>query len=109
MKKLIAIATLTLAAFTAQAEPSLYGCDTSRGGEGLFFVISPETGEFMIFDKDGKWVNRGSFVRATANDGRPFFAAQVGTAQIGFQKVNDSLWRLVIINDDDTKMELFCR
>jgi hypothetical protein len=108
MRKFIAAAALSLAAFTAQAEPSLYGCQGS--GDGLFFVISPETGEFMIFDHNGSWVNRGQFSRESTDTGVPYFFAVVGNSSIGWTKLNNNVWRLVIVdNNSNQKSELNCR
>lgn len=109
MRKLIFAAALSLVAFIAQAEPSLYGCE-SKSGEGLFFVVSPETGEFMIFDNNGAWVNRGQFSKETAENGSTFFFAVVGNSSIGMTKLNNDSWRLVIINNtSDEKSEMICR
>lgn len=84
-------------------KPSLYSCADEK--MRVYLVIAA-SGEFMMFDGNGVWVNNGTFFEATTDKGIHYWHAEIGSSLMGMTKT-DSNWRLAIITPQST-MELIC-
>lgn len=106
MKKLLVAVVLMLMAFAVQASPVLYGCQ-SNNHRNLYFVI--ESGEFMVFDHNGMWLNSGQ-LDVWTDDGKSYYAAKVGDVVMGWKKIDSRTWLLLIIADNGNSVTEFrCR
>lgn len=87
--------------------PSLYSCRDSSRQEGVFMLISPVTGEFMLFDLTGVWINNGQFFDAKTDQNVQYLHAEVGNVLLAFFLDNANRWHLAISTEEGVT-ELGC-
>ena len=85
------------------AKPSLYSCADEK--MRVYLVIA-SSGEFMMFDGKGAWVNHGRFFEAQTDQGVNYWHAELGSSLLGMSK-KDSTWHLAIVTPKST-MDLIC-
>lgn len=86
------------------AKPSLYSCGNEN--KRLYMVIAM-SGEFMLFDQKGMWINNGRFFEAKTDQGVNYWHAEVGSSLLGLFKHADNRWHLAIATEEDVS-ELIC-
>ena len=84
-------------------KPALYSCADER--MRVYLVIA-DTGEFMLFDGAGAWVNNGRFFQATSDKGVHYWHAEIGNSLLGLVK-KDNIWHLAVVTPQES-MELIC-
>lgn len=88
-----------------QTKPALYSCRNES--EGIFMVVSPTSGEFMLFDSGGAWINNGTFFHAKTDKGIEYNHAEIGNTLLAFFPDDNHKWRLAVATGEKV-VELFC-
>lgn len=86
-------------------KPALYSCRNKS--EGIFMVIAPTSGEFMLFDSGGAWINNGTFFQAKTDKGIEYNHAEIGNTLLAFFADEGGKWRLAVASGEKV-VELFC-
>ena len=99
----------------AQAEPTLYTCYPDSLGESQphnIMVVEPETGEFLLFDGVGKFINTGHWVGNRAMpDPTKHFTTKINNISLFFNKVDAGesiVWTLVFFKEGYDPAKSYC-
>lgn len=85
-------------AVAQEFNPVMYSCANEK--EHMYLVIAPATGEFMLFDRAGAWINRGQFFQAKTDQGVEYYHAEIGNNLLGMFLDDNKRWHLAIAAGD---------
>lgn len=89
----------------AFAAPSHWTCINDNGSI-LFFVIN--NADFIIFDKDGKYVGTSKFEEVTSSQGVSFMFAVVDGVGIGARRTGESSMVLALSTENSEPVKYGC-
>ena len=116
VNKWIGLLVLVFASCSAKANPAHYSCYAELNNEintypTYFVVISPASGDFMLFDEGGVFLNRGVLSRnVSALEPNRSFEAYVGSVHLWFNLVDEqsAIWQLVLFTEGHDPISLYC-
>lgn len=115
--KLVAAVALMLPLFASAEEivPSMYRClDSNDKDQGMFMVVIAEghSAPFMLFDRSGRFMNRGVFSIGMTDSGVTEYHADVNTVHMNFslitKKSEEPRWMMTLTSKKGLPQILEC-
>lgn len=100
----------------AKAEPQHYTCyesDVAGAQPQYYMVVEPKTGEFMLFDGTGRFINTSYWKNNAAMDNpKHHFVTNINGISLFFnlesEGAGDKIWSLVLFKEGYDPAKTYC-
>jgi hypothetical protein len=87
----------------AKADPVHYTCYNAEEGQEQtlthYMVIETASGEFLLFDETGRFINRAAWYRNPAFNDKEHFSTNINNISLFLNKEGDGVWSLVFFSE----------